>query len=132
MPVGSARAQNACARCGNSKDRFAGPATHRSAHSRLSHGALAAADTVRYDGRMMREPPLPSKNTGIRKMIVDAGGRLWYMGSHNGRLASSCLSVLAIHAKYRYCRYDTLVAQAPRLQSTSDALLRRSLQLVQV
>ena len=29
---------------------------------------------------------LPSSNVGIRKMIVDASGRLWYMGSHNGRL----------------------------------------------
>ena len=29
---------------------------------------------------------LPSKNVGIRKMVVDADGRLWYMGSHNGRL----------------------------------------------
>lgn len=29
---------------------------------------------------------LPSKNTGIRKAIVDAQGRYWYMGSHNGRL----------------------------------------------
>ena len=29
---------------------------------------------------------LPSRNVGIRKMIVDAEGRLWYMGSHNGRL----------------------------------------------
>jgi len=29
---------------------------------------------------------LPSKDVGIRKMIVDAQGRLWYMGSHNGRL----------------------------------------------
>jgi len=29
---------------------------------------------------------LPSKNVGIRKAIVDAQGRLWYMGSHNGRL----------------------------------------------
>jgi virginiamycin B lyase len=34
----------------------------------------------------MRVVNLPSKNVGIRKMIVDAGGRLWYMGSHNGRL----------------------------------------------
>ncbi len=34
----------------------------------------------------MRVVTLPSKNTGIRKMIVDAAGRLWYMGSHNGRL----------------------------------------------
>ena len=29
---------------------------------------------------------LPSKNTGIRKAIVDAQGRYWYMGSHNGKL----------------------------------------------
>jgi virginiamycin B lyase len=34
----------------------------------------------------MRVVKLLSKNVGIRKMIVDAGGRLWYMGSHNGRL----------------------------------------------
>jgi virginiamycin B lyase len=34
----------------------------------------------------MRVFNLPSKNVGIRKMIVDADGRLWYMGSHNGRL----------------------------------------------
>lgn len=30
--------------------------------------------------------PLPTKNEGIRKMIVDAKGRLWYMGSHSGKL----------------------------------------------
>lgn len=29
---------------------------------------------------------LPSRDVGIRKMIVDAEGRLWYMGSHNGHL----------------------------------------------
>ena len=29
---------------------------------------------------------LPSGNVGIRKAIVDAQGRYWYMGSHNGRL----------------------------------------------
>ena len=29
---------------------------------------------------------LPSTNVGIRKAIVDAQGRYWYMGSHNGRL----------------------------------------------
>ncbi|MBI2314201.1 MAG: hypothetical protein HYU77_17080 [Betaproteobacteria bacterium] len=34
----------------------------------------------------MKVVTLPSKNVGIRKMIVDAEGRLWYMGSHNGRL----------------------------------------------
>jgi virginiamycin B lyase len=30
--------------------------------------------------------PLPSKNVGIRKAVIDAQGRYWYMGSHNGRL----------------------------------------------
>jgi len=34
----------------------------------------------------MRVVKLPSKNVGIRKMTIDASGRLWYMGSHNGRL----------------------------------------------
>jgi virginiamycin B lyase len=29
---------------------------------------------------------LPSKGAGIRKAIVDAEGRFWYMGSHNGKL----------------------------------------------
>lgn len=29
---------------------------------------------------------LPSKGAGIRKAIVDAEGRYWYMGSHNGKL----------------------------------------------
>ena len=29
---------------------------------------------------------LPSRNVGIRKAVVDAQGRFWYMGSHNGRL----------------------------------------------
>ncbi|HEY7648377.1 MAG TPA: hypothetical protein VID04_05170 [Methylomirabilota bacterium] len=46
-------------------------------------------DTViRLDPRteQLRVFELPSKKVGIRKMIVDADGRLWYMGSHNGRL----------------------------------------------
>jgi virginiamycin B lyase len=34
----------------------------------------------------MRVVKLPSQKVGIRKMIVNARGRLWYMGSHNGRL----------------------------------------------
>ena len=34
----------------------------------------------------MRVVQLPSKNVGIRKMVTDTTGRLWYMGSHNGRL----------------------------------------------
>lgn len=29
---------------------------------------------------------LPSRDIGIRKAIIDARGRYWYMGSHNGRL----------------------------------------------
>jgi len=29
---------------------------------------------------------LPTTNTGIRKMIIAADGRLWYMGSHTGKL----------------------------------------------
>src|SRR5258705_3736476 len=43
---------------------------------------------VRFDPKteQMRVVPLPSKNVGIRKMVTDASGRLWYMGSHNGRL----------------------------------------------
>jgi virginiamycin B lyase len=43
---------------------------------------------VRFDPKTekMRVVQLPSNNVGIRKMVTDAGGRLWYMGSHNGRL----------------------------------------------
>jgi virginiamycin B lyase len=43
---------------------------------------------VRFDPRteQMRVVQLPSNNVGIRKMVTDASGRLWYMGSHNGRL----------------------------------------------
>jgi virginiamycin B lyase len=43
---------------------------------------------VRLDPKteQMRVVQLPSNNVGIRKMVTDASGRLWYMGSHNGRL----------------------------------------------
>ncbi|HEX6006072.1 MAG TPA: hypothetical protein VFZ14_18925 [Burkholderiales bacterium] len=43
---------------------------------------------VRLDPRTeeMRVVNLPSSNVGIRKMVTDGSGRLWYMGSHNGRL----------------------------------------------
>ena len=43
---------------------------------------------VRLDPRteQMRVVKLPSSNIGIRKMVTDASGKLWYMGSHNGRL----------------------------------------------
>ena len=46
-------------------------------------------DTVaRFDPKTekCRVFQLPSKSVGIRKLAVDAQGRLWYMGSHNGRL----------------------------------------------
>jgi len=29
---------------------------------------------------------LPSKGAGIRKLLIDGQGRVWYVGSHNGRL----------------------------------------------
>ncbi len=48
-----------------------------------------ATDTVAlFDpaGERFRFIPLPSRQVGIRKAIIDAQGRYWYMGSHNGRL----------------------------------------------
>lgn len=49
---------------------------------------ISTDTVVRLDPKtgQVRVFPLPSKGLGIRKMIVDAQGRLWYMGSHNGRL----------------------------------------------
>lgn len=49
---------------------------------------IATDTVVRLDPKtgQIRVFRLPSKGVGIRKMIVDARGRLWYMGSHNGRL----------------------------------------------
>jgi virginiamycin B lyase len=52
------------------------------------------ANEIQTDTVVMLDPAseairvfdLPSHNVGIRKMIVDGQGRLWYMGSHNGRL----------------------------------------------
>ena len=52
------------------------------------------ASEIRKDTMAMLDPGtgrfqvfvLPSRNVGIRKAIIDAQGRLWYMGSHNGRL----------------------------------------------
>jgi virginiamycin B lyase len=38
------------------------------------------------DSGAMRVVPLPTSGAGIRKMVIDARGRLWYMGSPNGRL----------------------------------------------
>ena len=44
---------------------------------------VSVFDPVREEFRVIA---LPSKNAGIRKAIIDADGRYWYMGSHNGRL----------------------------------------------
>jgi virginiamycin B lyase len=44
---------------------------------------VSVFDPAREEFRVIA---LPSKNIGIRKAIIDAGGRYWYMGSHNGRL----------------------------------------------
>lgn len=48
-----------------------------------------ATDTVAVldpANERFRVIPLPSRGLGIRKAVIDAGGRYWYMGSHNGRL----------------------------------------------
>jgi virginiamycin B lyase len=48
-----------------------------------------SADTVAVlepGAESFRVIRLPSRNVGIRKAIIDARGRYWYMGSHNGRL----------------------------------------------
>lgn len=49
---------------------------------------ISTDTVVRLDPRQgePRVVTLPSRGVGIRKMVVDAQGRLWYMGSHNGRL----------------------------------------------
>lgn len=52
------------------------------------------ANEIRVDAVALLDPAtgqfrqfkLPSQNVGIRKAIIDAQGRYWYMGSHNGRL----------------------------------------------
>jgi len=49
----------------------------------IRHDTVALFDPVREQFRVIR---LPSQNVGIRKAIIDASGRYWYMGSHNGRL----------------------------------------------
>ena len=47
-----------------------------------------ANDIVRYDPKAgaLQTIKLPTANEGIRKMIIDGEGRLWYMGSHSGKL----------------------------------------------
>jgi virginiamycin B lyase len=49
---------------------------------------ISANTVVRLDPatEQMQVIELPTRNTGIRKMIVAADGRLWYMGSHVGKI----------------------------------------------
>jgi streptogramin lyase len=49
---------------------------------------IRSDSVVRLDPRSnrLRAVKLPTPGAGIRKMIVDARGQLWYMGSQNGRL----------------------------------------------
>jgi virginiamycin B lyase len=49
---------------------------------------IDANTVVRLDPatERMQTVKLPTRNTGIRKMIVAADGRLWYMGSHVGKI----------------------------------------------
>lgn len=49
----------------------------------INHDSVVRLDPASGALRVVK---LPGSNTGIRKMVVDARGRLWYMGSHNGRL----------------------------------------------
>jgi virginiamycin B lyase len=51
--------------------------------SEISNDTVALFDPKAETFRVIN---LPSKGAGIRKAIIDAGGRYWYMGSHNGRL----------------------------------------------
>ena len=49
---------------------------------------FGANTVVHFDAatEKMQVVKLPTPNTGIRKMIVAADGRLWYMGSHTGKI----------------------------------------------
>ncbi|HXN16132.1 MAG TPA: hypothetical protein VN878_07125, partial [Usitatibacter sp.] len=49
---------------------------------------MSANTVVRLDpvSEKMQVVRLPTANTGIRKMIIAADGRLWYMGSHVGKI----------------------------------------------
>jgi virginiamycin B lyase len=49
---------------------------------------IRSDSVVRLDLRSnrLRVVKLPTPGAGIRKMIVDAQGQRWYMGSQNGRL----------------------------------------------
>lgn len=49
----------------------------------IRHDTVALFDA---QSERFRVIPLPSRNVGVRKAIIDAQGRYWYMGSHNGRL----------------------------------------------
>ncbi|HEX6735826.1 MAG TPA: hypothetical protein VF096_13530 [Azonexus sp.] len=60
----------------------------------IDGAGLVWANEIKTDSVLRLDPAsgelrvikLPTAGAGIRKMVVDAQGRLWYMGSHNGRL----------------------------------------------
>lgn len=58
------------------------------AGNKLARFDPAAHRVVRFDPRSgdLSVVKLPTPGAGIRKMIVDAQGQLWYMGSQSGRL----------------------------------------------
>ena len=49
---------------------------------------IDANTVIRFDPatERMQTIKLPTRNTGIRKMVIAADGRLWYMGSHVGKI----------------------------------------------
>jgi len=49
---------------------------------------ISANTVIRLDPATgkMQVINLPTRNTGIRKMIIAADGRLWFMGSHTGKI----------------------------------------------
>jgi virginiamycin B lyase len=49
----------------------------------LKTDTVVRLDSVSETMQLIR---LPSPNTGVRHLTVDATGRIWYVGSHNGKL----------------------------------------------
>ena len=69
--------------------RNAGPySVNVDAAGKVWANEIESDSVVRFDPEngTMRVFNLPSKDVGIRKAVIDAQGRYWYLGSHNGRL----------------------------------------------
>lgn len=49
-------------------------------------GLAALGPGVLPKAGRFRVHKLPQSHTGVRTMTLDARGRLWYLGSHNGKL----------------------------------------------